>query len=143
MLKLPPNFLLSLVVPVLNEAEAIPLFLQQVEACLGHLPYEVVFVDDGSTDATATVLTTAAATNPKLAVLTLARNFGKEAALCAGMQAAQGHVVVPLDVDLQDPPELIPAMLKQWQHGYQMVVAVRTERQGDGKFKSRRGASLT
>ncbi len=132
---LPKEFLLSLVVPVLNEAEAIPLFLRRTQTALEGIPHEVIFIDDGSTDATPVLLAEATRTNPHVGVVTLARNFGKEAALCAGLAAAQGTVVVPLDVDLQDPPELIPTMLQQWQQGSQMVVAVRTERASDGTFK--------
>jgi glycosyltransferase involved in cell wall biosynthesis len=101
---------LTIVAPVYNESESIPIFLGAVDAVLAKLEdfdWEVVFVNDGSTDDTLDVLRTEVANRRNIHVVDLSRNFGKEAALSAGLDFAKGDVVVPMDVDLQDPPELI------------------------------------
>lgn len=126
---------ISLVVPVYNEQEAIPIFFEAVEKALAGLRYEVLFVNDGSTDATFSLIMQYADNDPRLRLVNLARNFGKEAALTAGISAAAGDVVIPLDVDLQDPPELIPLFLTSWQAGYDVVYGVRTARTSDTPLK--------
>lgn len=130
---------LSAVVPFLNEAPNLPALVAELEQALGALglPFELVLVDDGSRDGSLEVLHAALARHPRLTatVLSLSRNFGKEAALTAGMEAARGDVVVPLDADLQDPPELIGAMLEQWRAGFDVVYAVRRQRAGESWFK--------
>lgn len=129
---------LSLVVPVYNEAEAIDLFLHRVREVLtdnNAWRVEIVFVNDGSHDATQEVLLHAQATQPGIRIVELSRNFGKEAALTAGLRHASGQVIVPMDVDLQDPPELIPRMIELWRQGYDMVLARRTDRSTDSWAK--------
>jgi polyisoprenyl-phosphate glycosyltransferase len=127
--------LLSVVAPVYNEEGAIETFCDRVAAAVGHLPYELVLVDDGSKDDTAAVLRRLAAERPQLRVIRLARNFGHQAALSAGLDHARGDVTVMLDSDLQDPPELIPAMIDRWRTGSDVVYAVRRDRAGESAFK--------
>ena len=130
--------LLSIVAPVYNEAEAIPIFLCALDAALGRLrgiAWEVVFVNDGSTDETLAVLEHEAEIRGNIVVVDLSRNFGKEAALTAGLDFAGGDAVVPMDVDLQDPPELIERMLALWQEGWEVIVARRLDRINDGHAK--------
>lgn len=130
--------LLSIVAPVYNEAEAIPIFLRALDAALGRLngvDWEVVFVNDGSTDATLAVLEYEAGSRGNLVIVDLSRNFGKEAALSAGLDFASGDAIVPMDVDLQDPPELIERMLALWREGWEVVVARRQDRSADSAAK--------
>lgn len=128
---------ISLVAPAFNEEEAIPLFVAHTEAVLGSLNHEIefVFVDDGSTDGTLDILKGLAAVNPHVRVLSFSKNFGKEAALTAGLQHASGDVVIPIDCDLQDPPELIPTMIAEWEAGYKVVLAIRDDRSSDSWMK--------
>ena len=122
--------LVSLVIPVLNEADALPNLLRRLDAVLTHAPFrhELVFVDDGSTDATAELLRHQASLNQQVVLISLSRRFGKEAALLAGLELCRGDAAIPLDADLQDPPELIPEMVTRWQEGYDVVCAVRRRR---------------
>ena len=135
----PATPLLSAVVPFLNEQESLPELFRSLELHLGALglPWELVLVDDGSTDRSLEVVQREISSRPalKATVLVLSRNFGKEAALTAGLEACRGDVVVPLDADLQDPPELIGAMLEQWRQGFDVVYAVRTRRDGESPTK--------
>ena len=129
---------LTLVVPVFNEAEAIPLFLAETKAALqgrDDVALDYVFVNDGSTDNTLAVLTSKDLGGESLTVIDLSRNFGKEAALTAGLRAAKGDVVVPIDVDLQDPPALIIEMISKWREGYEVVLAKRSNRKSDSAVK--------
>lgn len=121
---------LSLVVPCYNEQSNIAPFLDGVRPILDGLdePYEIVFVNDGSSDSTLPFLIAAAAQDPRLRVVGLARNFGKEVALTAGLAHARGQAVIPIDVDLQHPPELIVEFYKRWKAGAKMVVGVRSRR---------------
>lgn len=140
---------LSLVVPVFNEEEAAPVFLktvspilEQVCAQLGRGAYaEVVFVDDGSRDGTLDAIRNTPVPGVTVRVVRLSRNFGKDAALTAGLAHAQGDAVVPMDVDLQDPPDLLPEMVRLWQEGALIVNAVRADRSSDSWAK-RRSAGL-
>ncbi|MHA3961206.1 glycosyltransferase family 2 protein [Synechococcus sp. LTW-G] len=135
----PPRPLISAVVPFLNEAATLPVLFAELEQQLGALglPWELVLVDDGSRDESLEVVRSLLEQRPQLkaTVLSLSRNFGKEAALTAGLQASRGDVVVPLDADLQDPPELIGAMLEQWRQGFDVVYAVRRRRAGESNTK--------
>jgi len=135
----PAQPLLSAVVPFLNEAANLPRLITELERVLTPLglAWELVLVDDGSRDDGLAVTKQELQRRPSLqaTVLSLSRNFGKEAALTAGLEAANGDVVVPLDADLQDPPELIAPMLEQWRQGFDVVYAVRRRRAGESPTK--------
>ena len=127
---------LSVVVPVYNEEENIPeLYRRLTDAMegMGH-SYELIFVNDGSSDATLHRLQSLQAQDPCICLLDLARNFGHQAAVTAGIDHAVGRAVVIIDGDLQDPPEVIPNLVAHWQEGYDVVYAVRTKRK-EGLFK--------
>src|SRR6202030_885673 len=114
---------LSIVVPVHNEWSGIDAFMSRLQGVLGGvaLNHEIVFVDDGSDDATMEKLIAFRAADPRIKVLSLSRNFGKDVALSAGLEYARGDAVIPIDADLQDPPELIPEMIAKWREGYEVV----------------------
>lgn len=133
----PARPLISLVVPVLNECTAIDRFIGAVDAALRDLPVrcEIIFIDDGSSDETWSVIRRAAGSDDRLRCLRLARNHGKEAALTAGLDHARGDAVIPMDVDLQDPPALVPEMIERWRDGFDVVNARRADRSGDGWVK--------
>ncbi|WP_286178285.1 glycosyltransferase family 2 protein [Rhodopirellula sp. JC639] len=128
---------LTLIVPVYNEEDAIEPFLSSVSEKLGGVAsdLEILFVNDGSTDSTIVVLREISKRDDRIRIIDFARNFGKEAALTAGLDFASGDVVVPIDVDLQDPPELIPTFLDKWREGYDVVYGVRRSRAGDSRAK--------
>lgn len=129
---------LSLVIPVFNEIEAVELFLERIDVVFSAHPYiflELVFVNDGSTDGTLETLLQLQLKDARLKIVDLSRNFGKEAALSAGLQIAQGEIIVPIDVDLQDPPELILEMIPKWREGFEVVLAHRIDRKHDSWAK--------
>lgn len=129
---------LSLVVPVYNEAETVGIFIEQVEGIFNNpdeVVVEYIFINDGSTDNTLELLLLLQRRLPHIKVIDLSRNFGKEAALSAGLRCATGQVVVPIDVDLQDPPELILQMIEKWQEGYEVVLGHRIDRTSDSWAK--------
>ena len=128
---------LSLIVPVFNEQDSIALFLARIVPVLDATGpnWEIVFVNDGSRDATLGAIRAAHALDPRVRAIDFARNFGKEVALCAGLDHASGRAVIPIDVDLQDPPELIPEMLARWREGYDVVLAQRIDRSADSWAK--------
>ena len=129
--------LLSIVVPMHNEAEVLGVFFERIGAATANLgvAVEIICVDDGSRDATLTGLVARAAVDPAVKVIALARNFGKEAALTAGIDAAGGDMVVPIDADLQDPPELIAEFIAHWEEGYDVVYGSRADRSSDTRMK--------
>ena len=129
----PSNPLISLVAPCYNESESVELFLQEVLAILQNknFRFEVIFVDDGSGDDTRARLMDLADQHQEIAVVVLSRNFGKEAALTAGLDHARGDAVIVMDVDLQDPPELISDFIAKWREGYDVVYGKREDRQSD------------
>jgi polyisoprenyl-phosphate glycosyltransferase len=127
--------LLSVVVPVLNEAETIPLMLSRLRETLRGITWECIFVDDGSTDMTPRVLELAALEDPRIKLLRFSRNFGHQAAVTAGLDFADGDAVVVMDADLQDPPELLPQMLDLFSQGYDIVSPQRISRQAETRFK--------
>jgi dolichol-phosphate mannosyltransferase len=128
--------LLSIVIPVYNEREVLPVLLATLHKTLGKdLPYELVFVDDGSRDGTSEVLRSAASEDPRLKVISFSRNFGHQAAITAGLDFASGDAVAVIDADLQDPPELLPRMLSLLEDGYDVVSAQRVKREGETFFK--------
>jgi glycosyltransferase involved in cell wall biosynthesis len=127
--------LLSVVAPVYNEEELVELFVERAGAAVADYHYELVIVNDGSSDRTAELLDQIAAQDPRVRVVHLSRNFGHQAALTAGLEHAVGDVVAMIDADLQDPPELIPTMLAEWERGNDVVYAVRKQREGETAFK--------
>ena len=137
------NFV-SIVVPFYNEAEGVEVFYQTTLPILDGVPnarFEVICIDDGSSDNTLSKLIALTKRDSRFLVIELSRNFGKEAALTAGIDAACGDAVIPIDADLQDPPELIPALISEWQKGAEVVLARRTDRSSD-TFMKRKTAEL-
>jgi glycosyltransferase involved in cell wall biosynthesis len=131
------RFLLSLVVPMRNEEDSIGEFMTRVRPAVEQVgcDYEIVCVNDGSSDRTLEILKTARAGDRHIKIVDLARNFGKDLALTAGIDHAEGDAIIPLDADLQDPPELIPDLVAKWREGNDMVIAVRRDRQSDSLAK--------
>jgi len=131
------SFRLSIVVPMFNEAEVLEAFFSRVAPIAAGQTgdYEIICVDDGSRDATLAMLSEYHAKNPNIKVVSFSRNFGKEAALTAGLDSASGDAIIPIDADLQDPPELIPELVAKWREGYDMVLAVRESRDSDSALK--------
>lgn len=127
--------LLSVVAPMLDEEGLAREFCSRVASTLEGVPYELIVVDDGSTDGTAEVLDAVAAADERVRVLHLSRPFGHQLAITAGLDHATGDAVVMLDGDLQDPPELIPDMLERWRDGADIVVAKRRVREGETRMK--------
>jgi glycosyltransferase involved in cell wall biosynthesis len=127
--------LMSVVAPVYNEEALIDEFYVRTCAALNGVPFELVLVDDGSTDGTPLRLERLAASDPRVRVVFLSRNFGHQTALTAGLDHARGDAVVMLDADLQDPPELITTMLDHWRAGCDVIYGVREHRQGESRFK--------
>ncbi len=129
-----PTF--SVVVPAYNESSSIEAFHGRLAAVMEQIgPWEVVYVDDGSTDTTLALLNQLRQQDPRAAIVSLSRNFGKEAATTAGLDHARGDAVVVIDADLQDPPEVIPELVAKWREGYEMVYAQRSHRDGESAFK--------
>ncbi len=135
---------LSIVVAAYNEEEVLDLFFARLEEVLGGIgeSYEIICVNDGSRDRTAEILAAARARDPRIKFINLARNFGKELAMTAGLDHANGRAVVPLDADLQDPPELIADFVRLWREGYDVVYAVRNARNTDSWMKRRSAAAF-
>lgn len=128
----------SIVVPFFNESEGIDVFYHTLCKHLSdftQVEFEVVCVDDGSSDNTLTLLLELARQDFRFVVIELTRNFGKEAALTAGIEAAIGDAVIPIDSDLQDPPSLIPVMIEEWRKGAEVVLAKRSDRLSDAPLK--------
>jgi len=136
--------LISLVVPFYNEAVGVGALYDELrpvlEAVEGHA-FEIICVDDGSSDGTLARLLELVERDPRIRVLELSRNFGKEAALTAGIDAARGDAVIAIDADLQDPPELIGRLIAEWRRGADVVLARRTDRSADS-FLKRKTAEL-
>ena len=128
---------LSIVVPMFNEEDVLPILFERLGTYLDDLgeSYEIICVNDGSTDRTADLLNDAHQRDNRIKVLNFSRNFGKEIALTAGLDVAKGQAVVPIDADLQDPPELIEAFLEKWREGFDVVYAVRRQRDSDTAMK--------
>src|SRR3954451_8226925 len=127
----------SIVAPAYNEAGNLAAFIHAMTPVLDGLgePWEIIFVDDGSRDATLGILLAARAADPRLKIVGLARNFGKDVALSAGLAHARGRAVIPIDCDLQHPPELIPPMIAKWRAGADMVLAIRNRRSEEGVIR--------
>src|SRR4051794_4866988 len=127
--------LLSVVAPVYNEEATVAAFYERVTTALEGLPIEIVLVNDGSKDDTEKIIDGLAASDPRVRIVHLSRNFGHQTTLTAGLDHARGDAVVMLDADLQDPPEVIPALLAKWREGVDVVYAVRERRSGETRFK--------
>jgi glycosyltransferase involved in cell wall biosynthesis len=127
--------LVSVVAPMYDEEETVDVFYERVRAALDGVRFELVFVDDASSDRTPELLDRLADADPGVRVLHLSRNFGHQAALTAGLEHARGDVIAMLDGDLQDPPELIPKMLDHWRGGSDVVFGVREKRAGETWLK--------
>jgi glycosyltransferase involved in cell wall biosynthesis len=128
---------LSVVVPVYNEEEVLPEFHRRLSAVLDGLaiPSEIVFVNDGSSDDSLPLMRALCQVDARVSLVDLSRNFGKEIAMTAGLDLAQGDGVVIIDADLQDPPELIGTLVAEWKNGYDVVFAQRTQREGESFVK--------
>lgn len=137
------GLVLSIVVPVFNEEETIALFLKAVDAQTDGIrtalgsggEVEILFVDDGSRDHTAEIIANLAAVRSDVGLISLSRNFGKDAALAAGLAHARGDAIIPMDVDLQDPPEIVADMVRAWLRGAKVVNARRKMRRSDTWLK--------
>lgn len=134
----------SIVVPLYNEQEGVEIFymtLTRVLQGVTNYDFEIIFVDDGSTDQTLLKLKELIQRDPRVVALELSRNFGKEIAMTAGLDAASGCAAVPIDSDLQDPPELIVSLITEWEKGFDVVLAQRADRSSDNVYK-RKSAQL-
>lgn len=130
--------LLSIIVPCYNEEGALKATHDRLTKVMDQMPgldHELIFVNDGSHDQTQEILTQLQLLDPHVRVLGLSRNFGHQIAVTAGLEESSGHAVVIIDADLQDPPEVIPHMVKLWRDGNDVVYGIRREREGESKFK--------
>ena len=127
----------SFVIPVLDEEEILPELHQRLAAVMDQLdgPAEVVLVDDGSTDGSFAAMRRIHEADGRFRVVRLSRNFGHQIAITAGLEHARGQAMIIMDADLQDPPEVVPEMAKQWRAGYEVVYGVRDAREGESRTK--------
>jgi glycosyltransferase involved in cell wall biosynthesis len=132
-----PLPVISVVAPVYNEAQTLPLFCERVLAAIEPLgePFELVLINDGSRDNSIEIMRELHARDSRIKVINFSRNFGHQIAITAGIDYARGNAVIVIDSDLQDPPEVIPELVKKWREGYGVVYAVRAEREGETWFK--------
>lgn len=130
---------LSVVIPMHNESASLPGLFARLKPCLEQVTtnYEIVCINDGSSDNTYALLKEYHARDPRIKLVNLSRNFGKETALTAGIDYAAGQAVIPFDADLQDPPEIIPELVERWRSGYKVVLATRRSRPGDSWLKQK------
>jgi polyisoprenyl-phosphate glycosyltransferase len=128
---------LSIIVPVYNEEIVLPEFHRRITSVLdkNNINAELIYVNDGSKDGTKSIILALRKNDPRVSLIDLSRNFGKEIALTAGLNYSKGSAVVVIDADLQDPPELIPELMRGWQEGYDVVYAKRTSREGESFLK--------
>lgn len=127
----------SIVIPVFNEAEVLAVLYARLTEVMEQVgePYEIIFVDDGSSDASPVLLRELRAKDARVKLLSFSRNFGHQIAITAGLDHCAGQAAVVMDADLQDPPEVIPRLIERWREGYDVVAAVREGRKGEGLFK--------
>ena len=133
------GLLISIVAPAFNEEDGLPEFVARLKSVMDgqNCPYEIVLVNDGSRDNTLQVMNALKNDTQQITIVNLSRNFGKEVAMTAGLDHANGDAVIVIDTDLQDPPELIPEMLSKWETGYDMVYAQRKSRAGESWLKKK------
>lgn len=140
------SILISLVVPVFNEQDSIGRFVERLREVFNPLApsvaYQIVFVNDGSQDATEFAIRSVMQKDERIALINLSRNFGKDSAMCAGLEHAEGDAVIPMDVDLQDAPEAIPDMIRKWRSGAKVVNARRVDRSKDSWAKQMSAAAF-
>jgi len=129
------NLFLSIIIPVFNEEKNIQPLLKRLILVIEKYNFEIIFVSDGSTDKTEEIIKNEAKKNKRIKLISFFRNFGHQMALFAGYKYAKGDAVISLDADLQDPPEIIPKMIEEWQKGAKIVYAKREERDVDSFFK--------
>ena len=136
--------MISIVCPFYNEEQTVGALFSRLIPALDRLgeSYEVVCVNDGSRDGTLEALLAMRAMRPHVRVIDLSRNFGKEAALTAGIDAARGDAVIPIDADLQDTPELIARLVREWKRGFEVVLAKRADRRADSLAKRLAGSGV-
>ncbi len=129
--------MISILCPCYNEEAALPIFFERVMAVMEKIgeSFEIICVNDGSKDRTFEILKTYASSDSRIKVIDLSRNFGKEAALTAALDFSKGDAVIPIDADLQHPPELIPVLLEKWRKGYEVVLAHRQNRDSEARLK--------
>ena len=129
---------ISIVIPVYNEEKVLEISYNKIKNILENIEqydYEIVFINDGSKDSTFSILEKISNENNRVRVISFSRNFGQEAALTAGLKCVTGDAIVIIDADLQDPPELIPEMLKLWEQGNEVIYGKRKRRKGESAFK--------
>jgi dolichol-phosphate mannosyltransferase len=131
---MPTEIIYSIVVPVYNEEAILPMFVERLTRLLEGMgePFEIIFVNDGSRDTSPSLLREFRAKDERVKYVSLSRNFGHQVAITAGLDHAAGAAVVVMDADLQDPPEVIPRLVEQWRKGFDVVIAVRERRSGEG-----------
>ena len=129
------NALISVIVPVLNEENNILVLYQGIKKNLKNFKYEIIFVNDGSYDRSQETIEKIIDTDRNVKLINLSRNFGHQIAISCGIDYAQGDAAVIMDADLQDPPEIIPLMIKKWQEGFDVVYAIRKVREGESILK--------
>jgi len=132
------NPAITVVVPVFNEKESLPELYRRMSEALDSLgeTWELIFVDDGSQDGSTEIIRQLAKQDDRVTPIIFARNFGHQIAVTAGLDYSRGQAVVIIDADLQDPPEIIPELIEKWREGYQVVYAVRSEREGETWLKT-------
>jgi dolichol-phosphate mannosyltransferase len=136
-IKTPPDITFSFVVPAFNEQEGLEHFYGRLKVVADQLgePYEIIFVNDGSTDDTATAIRRLGEMDPRVKCVEFSRNFGHQAAVTAGYDFAKGKAVISLDSDCQHPPELIPELVARWREGFEVVCTIRRETEGPSRFR--------
>jgi glycosyltransferase involved in cell wall biosynthesis len=131
------NKVISMIIPCFNEERNVDTLYNELKIVFSHLnyQYELVFINDGSTDKTLSILTKIANKDRRVLVLDFSRNFGKDIALSAGLDYCTGNAAIPIDADLQHPTNIIPDFIKKWENGYEVVLATRTRRNGDSLMR--------
>jgi len=127
--------LISIIIPVLNEEKNLPILYERIRKNLEGFKYEIIFVNDGSDDHSQKAIEKIISKDKNIKLINLSRNFGHQIAISCGIDYAQGDAAVIIDADLQDPPEIIPPMIKKWQEGFDVVYAVRKAREGESILK--------